>query len=116
VIAQAGKHVEAVFDKQIKQLPPPAEVCHLLMNAAYATHCCSRSLLLSRKLPRLLRLHLHPLPPRKPQQHPFAVLQLQFLSFGAMRPNRHPHGQNVKSIHLLQKTYHMPTCRKRCAR
>lgn len=25
VIAQAGKHVEAVFDKQIKQLPPPAE-------------------------------------------------------------------------------------------
>ncbi|KAG2032951.1 Bromodomain-containing protein [Suillus americanus] len=25
VIAQAGKHIEAVFDKQIKQLPPPAE-------------------------------------------------------------------------------------------
>ncbi|KAG1777439.1 hypothetical protein EV702DRAFT_1179538 [Suillus placidus] len=37
VIAQAGKHVEAVFDKQIKQLPPPAEVCHLL-NTACATH------------------------------------------------------------------------------
>ncbi|KAJ8582239.1 Bromodomain-containing protein, partial [Rhizopogon salebrosus TDB-379] len=25
MIAQAGKHVESVFDKQIKQLPPPAE-------------------------------------------------------------------------------------------
>ncbi|OAX38990.1 Bromodomain-containing protein [Rhizopogon vinicolor AM-OR11-026] len=25
VISQAGKHVETVFDKQIKQLPPPAE-------------------------------------------------------------------------------------------
>ncbi|KAG0697173.1 Bromodomain-containing protein [Suillus ampliporus] len=25
VISQAGKHVESVFDKQIKQLPPPAE-------------------------------------------------------------------------------------------
>ncbi|KAG2116963.1 hypothetical protein DEU56DRAFT_874123 [Suillus clintonianus] len=42
VIAQAGKHVEAVFDKQIKQLPPPAEVCHLLMNAACATHSPAR--------------------------------------------------------------------------
>ncbi|KAJ8583307.1 Bromodomain-containing protein [Rhizopogon salebrosus TDB-379] len=26
MIAQAGKHVESVFDKQIKQLPPPAEL------------------------------------------------------------------------------------------
>jgi hypothetical protein len=115
VIAQAGKHVEAVFDKQIKQLPPPAEVCHLLMNAACPTHYCSRSLLLSRKLP-----HLHPhhrqLPPRKLRQHPFVVLQPQFLLFGAMRPNRHLHGRNVKFIHLLRKTYHMPMCRRRCAR
>ncbi|KAG1728023.1 hypothetical protein EDD22DRAFT_1016316 [Suillus occidentalis] len=63
-IAQADKRVEAVFDKQIKQLP---EICHLLMNAAYTTHSCSRSIILSTKLPRLLRLRLrlHQLPPKK---------------------------------------------------
>lgn len=31
LVAQMGKRVEAVFDKQVKQMPPPAEeVCRLL--------------------------------------------------------------------------------------
>ena len=38
MIAQAGKHVEAVFDKQIKQLPPPAEACHF---SQHAVHLCT---------------------------------------------------------------------------
>jgi hypothetical protein len=39
-IAQAGKRVESVFDKQIKQLPPPAEVCPFsqLEHAECTTH------------------------------------------------------------------------------
>jgi hypothetical protein len=38
MIAQAGKHVESVFDKQIKQLPPPAEVCPFSQHAECTTH------------------------------------------------------------------------------
>jgi len=32
VISKAGKHLESIFDKQIKQLPPPVEVSPLFMN------------------------------------------------------------------------------------
>jgi hypothetical protein len=38
MIAQAAKHVESVFDKQIKQLPPPAEVCPFSQHAECTTH------------------------------------------------------------------------------
>jgi hypothetical protein len=38
MIAQAEKHVEPVFDEQIKQLPPPAEVCPFSQHAECTTH------------------------------------------------------------------------------
>jgi hypothetical protein len=38
MIARAGNHVESVFDKQIEQLPPPAEVCPFSQHAECTTH------------------------------------------------------------------------------
>jgi hypothetical protein len=38
MIAQVEKHVESVFDRQIKQFPPPTEVCPFSQHAECTTH------------------------------------------------------------------------------
>ena len=42
LVTQMGKRVESVFDKQIKQLPPPAEeVCTLLYILSRVIYSCT---------------------------------------------------------------------------
>lgn len=106
-----GKRIEAVFDKQLKNMPPSVEVSSLCFRPlSFALTSSSRRSLSSGR-----RRLLHPRQRLHPLQRRLDESQRLYPSFAGRRMRPSSDAPSARSTHLPPRTYPMPMFRKSIA-